>query len=320
MRLSKEMEIVLAPVSFSPSTSGHFFPPLHFIFHLPPRLQQHRLHNFNIRRNQHNMDVAAEILAEMALTRPEEPTCHFMRLPLELRKRVYAHLLLPPPVARTHCSILPNIKQCSPGGRFLASTCKPKPTSTRTVGCGTCEWRGGDVHTAILAVNRGIYEEASDVLYENSQAVCYADGPLHINRMGCVKFKIRRFVCVLPIASASHHDPKWPLWSPKYCNVKVVELHFDIDLTKPDHTGIDAMDFRVLTKLEKVEVVVDVHIVCAWEDVESEWNEPITRREQISEARALELDEEAHRMRLDFVNDLQELFEAHGKTLVVREN
>ncbi|CZT23451.1 uncharacterized protein RCC_09165 [Ramularia collo-cygni] len=264
------------------------------------------------------MDVAADILAEMALNAPEEPTCHFMRLPLELRKRIYALLLLPPPVTRVHCSILPEIKQCSPGGRFLASTCKPAPSSIRTIGCGTCEWRGGDVHTAIVALNKTIYEEATDVLYESSAAVFYHGVPNQWEQLSdTTRSKVRRLVFVIPLLENYNYfnDVFYTI-----SNAKLIELHFDVDLTRVTGRPIAAQELLWVPEVDGAEIVVDVHIVRAWDEPGSGWEEPITSRRSISEARALELDEKAKEMRLWIIKLLTKVFNEEDRVLVIREN
>ena len=68
-----------------------------------------------------------------------------------------------------------------------------------------------------------------------------------------------------------------------------------------------------------VELVIDVHIIRAWSEDNSGWDEPITRREQISNNRALELDEKAKQMRLQLIDMFGSIFKANGHTLVVRD-
>lgn len=124
----------------------------------------------------------------------EEPLSGFLKLPKEIRLRIYEMVLLPSPVSRVECcGNRVNLKWCSPGGRLLASTCKPTLSVVRTIACPTCEWRGGDVHTAIMQVNHHIHNETVAVLYENAQIVHREVGVSRLPRYGVPRSVSRIF-------------------------------------------------------------------------------------------------------------------------------
>lgn len=104
-------------------------------------------------------------------------------------------------------------------------------------------------------------------------------------------------------------------------DLRIVELHFDVDLTSRNYYEPNAKEFEELGILnEYVEWIVDVHITCAWDDPDGGWGEPVSRREDVSVARASALDKLAAQMRQRFVDELSEIFTAAGKTLRLRDN
>lgn len=129
---------------------------------------------------------------------------------------------------------------------------------------------------------------------------------------------------MLPIPLYDVFDFTWPPYLPFHSDqseIKTIELHFDIDLAKTQQDRISARDYGDLAQLDGLNLVVDIHIVCAWDETDgTEWLEPITRRQDISEARALELDSQASRMRSMFIEDLGAIFKANGTSFVIRDN
>lgn len=263
------------------------------------------------------------------------------KIPVEIRVKIYKLLLLPPPTSRVECAV-PALdgRYCTPGKRFLSSTCKLKPTTMRTFGCTGCIHRGGDVDTTIMRTNRQIFAEAAEVLYENVQVVHRFHGmPVTFDywaRDGMPRYAsphIKRLHLAVEAENMrpdnsgsqgplleSYVDMCTFMLQASYSNVKMLCIHIDFDLIawKQDQ------DFSCLKKLAKlgVEVVVDVHVLRAWKELETGWAEVVQSRDggEGNDIAALEIDKWAKKTRERIIEIMSEDLVAEGKKLVVRES
>jgi hypothetical protein len=265
------------------------------------------------------------IPATVLTVSPDTPTdpSPFMRIPAELRVRVYKLLLLPAPVPRIECSDSIYGKRCSPGGRLLASTCKPSISQVRAYTCPTCDWRGGDVHLEILRASQQIYNEASAVLYENVEVVLreYREFSEHLFPTTRQLAHVRSLCVVLDEGFHRHGHIDLHLNTlPSFPNLKTIKMHHDVSLTTDIDWSTAEMAYAMLEqKTHHAEFVVDVHIVRAWDEEDGLWASEIVSREGFEE-RAKELDIEAAAMRDHLVRMLASAYEAKGREVRIRES
>ncbi|SMY29158.1 unnamed protein product [Zymoseptoria tritici ST99CH_1A5] len=254
----------------------------------------------------------------------------FMRIPAELRVRIYKLLVLSHPTKRIECPS----ETCTDGSSFLASTCKPVNSQVRSYKCRVCaRFRGHDVHLEILRTSRQVYHEASAVLYENVEIVARGFGSGgFIAPPSTLALHVRQLCCILPdVRGHYRHFRDMPTrnWFgrtvsglPNLPNLQLVRLHQDVNWTSPTSRNYDTIlnSLDVFTLFgPQVEFALDIHITRAWSDEGTSmgWMEEIVSRTG-HEERAKELDAAAVRLRQRLVDGLGEAFKRKGKVLKIR--
>jgi hypothetical protein len=271
-------------------------------------------------------DYTGVTLLDLSSEPTSEGSTHaspFIRLPAELRVRIYELLLLPSPAALVHCDGF-----CSAGDEFLACTCKPVSSRTRAYKCGHCAWRGAEVHVSVMRTCKQIYKEAAAVLYEHveyrarhrSEA---KDIPAHL----AVHVQTMNFIHpVRQMCSAG-------LWAfhgrlRDFPNLRLVRLHVDWDAAwsrypalVEDIVNADAVEFDGLVSMfgEQVEFEVDVHVTQAWSADDGDWVEKLVSRKG-HEERAKQLDIIAVQARQHVVSVLRAASKRWRTVLNIREN
>ncbi|SMR63803.1 unnamed protein product [Zymoseptoria tritici ST99CH_3D1] len=255
----------------------------------------------------------------------------FMRIPAELRVRIYKLLVLSHPTKRIECPS----ETCTDGSSFLASTCKPVNSQVRSYKCQVCaRARGNDVHLEILRTSRQVYHEASAVLYENVEIVARGFGcGGFIAPPSTLALHVRQLCCILPDVREHYrghyrHIPTSNSFGytvsglPNLPNLQLVRLHQDVNWTSPTSRNYDTIlnSLDVFTLFgPQVEFALDIHITRAWSDEGTSmgWMEEIVSRTG-HEERAKELDAAAVRLRQRLVDGLGEAFKRKGKVLKIR--
>ncbi|KXT11962.1 hypothetical protein AC579_7678 [Pseudocercospora musae] len=274
----------------------------------------------------------------MGVQQCEEAPKGLRSLPRELRDNIYKLVLLPEPRRPKHCTVL-----CL-SGAHLASTHRPAGMQSLCMDinsiCSPPLNRGQftsklDQTAPILLACRQIFQEASQVLYENTELLLQPEPwPFSFKIVAfdqilidCPTYALQHIRVVSLAFMSGRRDSKFLgghllVDRLRLPNLKLVKLHFDMDTEAPNATR-----FEFLCAIaDHVELVVEVHITSIFVDGGTGWAEQLLDtgghvdvNQSTYAAAWAAAKEKAFEMRAAFVKDLGAIFQQYGKKLKVKE-
>ncbi|KXS97195.1 hypothetical protein AC578_885 [Pseudocercospora eumusae] len=253
-------------------------------------------------------------------------------LPRELRDKIYKLVLLPEPRRIEHCAL----QYLS--GAHLASTYRPAETQSLcmhiTPMCSPAVYRAQftsklDQAASILLACRQIFQEASQVLFENTELHLQPEGwiaAVHYTMIDYPSYALQH-IRVVSLAFISNeptfHGCDLLVDRLRLPNLKLVKLHFDMNTRTPNATRFELL----YAVADHVEFVVDVHITSIFVDDGTGWAEEfldtdgdLDVNEATYAAAWAAAKQKAFEMRAAFVKDFGAIFQQYGKKLKVKEN
>lgn len=286
-----------------------------------------------------NLEAAVEDLSVLSEDEAK-PLTGFMRLPPEIRVKIYEALLIPTRKNAVALGSTPWAYYCCPLFKtpLISSSDFIKRDHIRSIGCRcpSCYRQAMQVDTAIRATSRIVHKEASAVLYEEctlsvdgahlTSLDALAQVPVstwqHIKHLQLTvdarDLHEHSLVCspstTQPVVRWSLFDNAYRLVSLEYLpNLRHITIH--IKLVHGNDQCLSPIPFQRFESLaDRVTFAVDVHFMGAYADDGTGWSELIFSREGHEEF-CDGLQHDAGQIRRTFIDDLAASFKVYGKKL-----